>query len=92
MKIVLQGSKVYGSYDKETIEEIKQILARAKALAKGDLEEAIMWIATKDHFQTKDELKELDKAAKMIRSSVKFLTSEFVLVEGSEKEEIGAGE
>lgn len=91
-RIVLQGKKVYGTFENESVQEIMELHLKAQENAKETIFTAATMlgeICEKGTPEKKERLAEIDKLAKSIRDNVKFLTAEYTLVDGGETYKIG---
>lgn len=97
-RIVLQGKKVYDTFENESAQEIMELHMKAQEEARIEIAACI-----NELFEIKVDndvavvdlakgLKTIDKLAKSIRDNVKFLTAEYTLVDGGETYKIGGKE
>lgn len=103
-RIVLQGKKVYDTFENESVQEIMELHMKAQdyaahdiVMAEGKIRQLLKENSELDKegqrifysFCDKKQLKEIDKLAKSIRDNIKFLTAEYTLVDGGETYKIG---
>lgn len=106
-RIVLQGKKVYDTFETESVQEIMELHLRSEEEAKVLIVKAayeLRMLLEQTSKMTEDgefcfnsvwyddQLKEIDKLAKSIRDNIKFLTAEYTLVDGGETFKIGGKE
>lgn len=94
-RIVLQGKRVYDTFENESVQEIMELHLKAQENAKETIFAAATMlgrICEKGTPEKKERLTEIDKLAKSIRDNIKFLTAEYTLVDGGETYKIGEKE
>lgn len=88
-RIVLQGKKVYDTFENESVQEIMELHLKAQEEARQSIRKCISCLDEIAYYYDNKTFKEIDKLAKSIRDNVKFLTAEYTLVDGGETYKIG---